>query len=212
MAKIVDLTLVLGGNVPQEQPAITDRKADVDRLIECKRAADQASADFTKVRRTLEMVAGNLRIELEEQGKFTTKVQMVGTQETVDLSYTDQFKTLTPDEAEVVRTTIGKPAFKGLFEETRTYNFKGDLDRGRAAKLRKLLTEAGEDPSEWIESSTCFSSKEDFRRTRFELRKELNDVANVALDLVVARTQYEPRLNGVKWAGTAPTKKAAKKG
>lgn len=203
MATIVDLTLILRGAAPDPAapPALTGHAKDVDLLIAKKRESDKVAGEFNKVRRTLCLAATDHRNELEEKGTFTTKVVLPGTSETLDMGFTDQLKTIEIPEAEAIENAIGGHAvFKKLFQRERAYSIVGEMSEKRATKLRKILRAAGEDPAEWVKESECFGPKDDFRKTRFELRPGLTATQNAALDLVITTKQYEPRLGGVKWA------------
>ena len=199
MAK-VDLTTILSAKNPTipEEPVIVGKEAEVDLLIAKKRETDRAAAEFSKVRRGLECEATNLRITMEERGAYHTTVKLQGSNDTLTMSYNDQLKGLSVDDAPAVEKSIGSKAFGKLWEKTKSYAFTGD--QKQANKLRKILREAGENPDEYFEVKECFAPAEDFRKTRFELRPKLSDTQNAALDLVISRLQYEPRLGGVKWA------------
>jgi hypothetical protein len=203
MAKTVDLTVLLKAadtSAALQEPIIEGKEDDVDQLIEKKRACDRIAQEFGNVRRTLEVAATTFRNVLEEQGTFHTVVKLKGSHDTVEMSYTDQCKALTCGEADAVEKAIGKKAFGNLFEKTKTYALTGD-DK-QLAKLRKLIKAAGEDPDEYLAPKECYKALDGFRKSRFELRPRLSDTQNAALDLVISRIQYEPRLGGVKWAET----------
>lgn len=195
----VDLTTILAQKnpTPPTEPIVLGKEAEVDQLITKKRESDRAVEEFGKVRRVLEGEASNLRITLEEQGAFHTTVTLQGTTEKLTISYNDQMKGLPLDQGAAVEKSIGVKAFGKLFERTKSYAFTGDTKK--VNKLRKLLKDAGENPDEYFQVKECFGPREDFRKTRFELRPKMSDTQNAALDLVITQIQYEPRLNGLKW-------------
>jgi hypothetical protein len=198
MARTIDLTTLLSGaTVSATEPVITGREADVDRLIALKRRCEQIQAEFLKVRRELEMCAGTLRNQLEEQGKFATVITLQGTTEVVTLNYTNQMKTVDVDEATPVSKSIGRRAFSALFGLARSWVLRPDVD---LVALRKLIKAAGVDPAAFIVQQACYRARDGFRKVRFELRRTLTERQNTLLDLLVARLQYEPRIGGVKWA------------
>jgi hypothetical protein len=185
----VPSTRVATAPAKKDPVVVTGREKIVDQLVHAKREMEGWKESMENCRAELEPIANGLRVEAEMAGIFAKTITVRGTENNVTLQYKDAFSKIDLRCKKDLENALGG-FFPKLFEEAVTSSVYTDkMDR-----LKAILIAAGEDPSHFIEEDKFIKPVAEFRKSRYELRKQMTEEQNAAIDMVVEQTQHRPTL------------------
>ena len=168
---------------------LSGRENQVDQLIEAKRQMDDWKRELEECRKDLQTAATDLRKVCEEQGMFSQQVVLRGHDENASLSYGNQFKKMKRSLKPELDKHLGSFADE-LFEVEET----ATVVPAKLEELWALIEAEGLNPADFLEVDESVVPKDDFRRRRYELRKQMTPEQNAAVDLVTDYAAHSPTL------------------
>ena len=192
----IDLTQMAPASISaaeyQEDETIVVRghQTETDRVVSEKSKLDGAKKQLEDAREALEPLAKEFRKQAELDGKFASKVQFQGSETRAFFTFTNAFSNLDIGMKEQLTTVLGPDVTEHLFKPVE----RTALNDAKAAELRDLIKAAGKDPADYLVTDKSLRFDQEFRRKRFDLRDQLNEDQNTALDLVAEAAASRPSL------------------
>jgi len=186
--KVAELTNRPSRSSKKPKLEVTGQEDLVDELIRINEELESLKTELRMGKETLIKVARDEMRDAERSGTFAQTCIVKGTGQDARVTRVDKFSKIDTSKVDILVDLLGD-LYEDLFEQRTEVALKVPFEL-----LDREARSAGIDLSKFLDNRHHISPKKGFLARRAELRPELGEEENVALDAITDVAAYSPRV------------------